>query len=334
MIRTSHYIFIFFGSLFIACTSYNLEFPREATIIQELMPLQGITCPEKLEIKSHFLIVLNSNREDSLFHIYNLKNHELTSAFGMIGRGPNEFIDTWLFNTPFSDFLVNDIQNEQVIYQFSINENGGTILKDKKLPNYILGAMNAAFINDSLYVLDDYLLSHSLQLLTFSDEMPRRSWQHRNPIILNPFIDPNHGKVYANNTRIVYCCEYKKQIDFFDIELNILKSIKFNYNAPERITEGEEHINSSRSYTSSYLGNRYLYASFRGATSKEYNDPFFRGTILEVFDLDGNPIVKYHLDGLAPNFFVVDEETFILYGGRYDGEPVDHLLVYKLKGLS
>ena len=33
-----------------ACTSSTLVFPREEVILQELMPLQGITCPYQLEV--------------------------------------------------------------------------------------------------------------------------------------------------------------------------------------------------------------------------------------------------------------------------------------------
>ena len=58
------------------------------------------------------------------------------------------------------------------------------------------------------------------------------------------------------------------------------------------------------------------------------------GVFLEVFDLDGNPVIRYRLEGLSPVHFVVDEETFTLYGEREDAAPEDHLLVYRLKGLK
>lgn len=54
---------------------------------------------------------------------------------------------------------------------------------------------------------------------------------------------------------------------------------------------------------------------------------------LEVFDMDGNPIARYHLEGRRPTHFAVDEETFTLYGAGEEGEPEDDLLVYNLKGL-
>ena len=335
MTRTFYSILILFCGILTACSSKSdIKFPREATILQELMPLQGITCPAQLEIKSPFLIVHNTKRDDSLFHIYNLRTHELTSAFGVRGRGPNEFIATCLFNTPFSDFLIYEIESADMVHRFGINEDGTPIFMGAKQPNYINGALNAAFINDSLYVLDDHMISPNIQLLTLNDEMPRKSRQYRILSIINPWEDPNLGSIYANDSRVVICYQYKKQIDFLDIDLNLKKSVRFKYDVPANIAVGPESRNTNICYSKSYLGKRYLYALFRGATWDQIlRNPSFRGTILEVFDLDGNPIIKYHLDGLAPNFFVVDEDTFTLYGSRQDGEPEDHLLVYKLKGL-
>ena len=58
------------------------------------------------------------------------------------------------------------------------------------------------------------------------------------------------------------------------------------------------------------------------------------GTILEVFDLNGNPKAKYHLKGRRPVYFAVDEENSVLYGAGENGEPEDHLIVYHLNALS
>lgn len=87
------------------------------------------------------------------------------------------------------------------------------------------------------------------------------------------------------------------------------------------------------SYSAGYLGKRYLYVFFRDASWERYKNIAFRESSLEVFDLDGNPLITYKLNGIAPNSFVVDEVNFTLYGIRDDGEPVDNILVYKLIGL-
>jgi len=118
-----------------------------------------------------------------------------------------------------------------------------------------------------------------------------------------------------------------------DIDLNLIKSVKFKFTKPSTINVQNQEIVKA-SYAYSYFGKRYLYALFFGTSWKEQRETSFRNTFLEVFDLDGNPVVRYRLDGMGPAYFAVDEETFTLYGAGEDCEPEDYLIVYKLKGLS
>ena len=217
-------------------------------------------------------------------------------------------------------------------YVFEINNEGKPVPKEIRQPNYIEGVYNAAFINDSLYVRDDFMMSPTLQLLTFNDELPRKSWRYGNPAILDRFIDPDWGHLYANDSRIVFCYHWKKQIDFMDTNLNLLERVRFKYSSTDPITE-KNQFDVKECYGSGYLGKRYLYALYRGASWNEFKKMSYRGSEIEVYDLDGEPVIKYRFDGIAPRFFVVDEETFTLYGVGADGEPIDNLLVYKLKGL-
>lgn len=151
--RFSHFILIVCWGLVTACNSADPHFSLEDTLTQELMPLQGLTYPVGLEIKYPFLILENGKRTDSLYHIYDLASQELKSAFGVTGQGPDEFISTQLYQTPFSDIFIGDI-DKKLVYRFGINEKGEPVSKGTKQPRYIYGTSNAAFINDSLYVLD------------------------------------------------------------------------------------------------------------------------------------------------------------------------------------
>jgi len=328
--RHPFFILLLCYGLFAACSSNEPTFPIEETLTQELMPLQGITNPSTIEVSHPFLILLNWQRSDSLFHIYDLTNNELKSTFGVEGRGPDEFVNPWLFHTPLSDFLIEDSGKNFLVSRFGIDQGGQPIFKDTKQPNYVEGTANAAFINDSLYVIDAMYLAPSLYLLTFQDELPRKTRQFRNPNIVDFFSDPDMGRVYANDSRIALCYGWKKQIDFMDIDLNLIKRVKFKFDSPPVITpKNEREVN--RSYISGYFGKHYLYAMFLGSSQRE-NTASYRGATLEVYDLNGNPVAKYHFDGVRPGGFVVDEETFTLYGIG-GGDLVDNLVVYKLIGL-
>lgn len=327
--KIPHYFLILFFGLFTSCIS-SPEFLKEYKLAHELMPLKGTTSPCYIEIKHPFLIIQNYNRNDSIFHIYNINSKELKSAFGTIGRGPEEFLSPYLFSTQLQDMFIEDGQD--LLYDYKIDSSGMPILMSKRIPNYIEGVLGAAFINDTLYVRDGMFISADLQLLTFEDELPRKYRQYRDPNIRNCFIDPDYGHTYANSTRIILCYHFKKQIDFMDIDLNLIKRVKFRYTSPEKITE-DNQFETKVSYSTGYLGKRYLYLLFRGTSWNKYKEMGFTDSSLEVFDLDGNPIISYHLNGIAPNSFVVDEVDFTLYGIRDDGEPVDNIIVYKLVGL-
>ena len=321
------FILLLCCGLSITCSPSDPIFPLEEILTQDLMPLQGVTCPELLEVKHPFLILQNDKRTDSLFHIYDLNNYELKSAFGTIGQGPNDILGPWLFATQLSDLLINDVL-KKVIYQFGINEQGQPVLKDIKKPKFIGNISDAAFINDSLYVVDARILAPSLYLFYLTDELPQKTRKYRN--MKNYMIDPDIAEVFANENRIALCYGYKKQIDFMDTDLNLIKRVKFKY-VPSSFLSCEDR---RKSYSTGYLGKRYLYALFLGTEGEIYADLSFRDAVLEVFDLDGNPVIKYRFDGLFPSRFVIDENTFTLYGCRFDGQPEDYLLVYKLKGLS
>ena len=316
--------------LITACNSHDPLFPQEKALTQELMPLQGITSPLRVEVKHPFLIIQNWKQPDSLFHIYDLTNYQLKSAFGVKGQGPNEFVHPWLVQTKLPYFL---IANKQSFLRFDINDKGQPIFKGAKEPKYINRINEAAFINDSLFVVDAQYTGPKLHLLTMQDELPKKSWTYRNPDMIDYYSDPNMGNVSANENRLVFCYGYKKQIDFMDTNFNLIKRVKFNFENPTTINSDNQG-DVKMSYIDNYLGEKYLYALFLGTSWNENKANGTCGTFLEVFDLDGNPIIRYHLEGRRPVYFAVDEKNFTLYGTGEGGDPEDNLLVYKLKGLS
>lgn len=313
-----------------ACSHEGPNFPKEESLLQDLMPLQGITSPIRVEVKPPFLILQNMKQNDSLFHIYNLVDYKLESAFGVIGEGPDEFVLPWLVQTTFSDFLIAD---KHTFYQFGIDEKGQPIFKGTREPKYINTINEAAFINDTSFVVDAQYSGPNLYLLNFHNELPKKSWKYRNPNLIDYIADPNMGNVYANENRIIFCYGYKKQIDFMDTEFNLIKRVNFKFDNPT-IVNSENQGDVKVSYVYSYLGKRYLYALFFGTSWNENRINSTHNTFLEVFDLNGNPVIRYHLKGRRPVYFAVNEETFTLYGAGENGDPEDNLLVYKLKDLS
>ena len=147
--RVYLFILVLCCCLLASCSSIGSGFPLEETLTQELMPLQGITNPMLVEIKSPFLILKNWKMHDSIFHIYDLTSHELKWVFGTEGQGPGEFISPSLFQTQLPGILIGDFGKNEVI-RFDIDRNGQPVFKESQKLVYDNALYDAVFINDTL----------------------------------------------------------------------------------------------------------------------------------------------------------------------------------------
>lgn len=317
-------------ALQVACTSKKeLQFPLEKSIKQELMPLQGLTTPMLVEVRYPYLIMQNIKQNDSLFHIYDLRTNELKCAFGQKGQGPDDFINPILVICQLNDFVIVD---ESTYQFFEINNDGCPILKAKIKPKFDGFISQLGLVNDSVIVGNPAYFNPNIYIYNIDQEAPVKTLKYRDENLMDPILDPNSGQIYANGERIIFSYDYKKEINFMDTEFNLLKKVSFDFAKSDDTLLGSGDENFA--YTTGYLGKRYFYVPYLGQSWKAYQEKGKVGTILEVFDLNGNPIAKYTFEGKSPTFFAVDEETFTLYGTTDDGDPEDCLLVYKLDGLK
>ena len=117
-------------------------FRIEKVLTPELMPLQGLTDPFRLEIKHPYLIVQNSEKlKDSIFHIYDVRNNELKCAFGSIGQGPKEYVMPWLLNNHLPEFIIAN--NSNTFQKFSIDKDGQATMKEKVTPAFQMALSEA-----------------------------------------------------------------------------------------------------------------------------------------------------------------------------------------------
>lgn len=317
-------------ALQVACTSKKEpQFPLEKSIKQELMPLQGLTTPMLVEVRYPYLIMQNRKQNDSLFHIYDLRTNELKSSFGQKGQGPDDFINPRLVISQLNEFVIEDDPTYQF---FEINNDGCPILKAKIKPKFGGFISQLGLVNDSVIVGNPAYFDPNLYIYNIDQEAPVKTLKYRDENLMDPILDPNSGQIYANGERIIFSYDYKKEINFMDTEFNLLKKVSFDFAKSDDTLLGSGDENFA--YTTGYLGKRYFYVTYLGQSWKAYQEKGKVGTILEVFDLDGNLIAKYTFEGKSPTFFAVDEETFTLYGTTDDGDPEDCLLVYKLDGLK
>lgn len=195
------------------------------------MPLHGMTFPVRVEIKNPYMIVQNMKMRNSLFHIYDLRTYTFQTAFGKIGEGPNNFIAPWLMHVPFSDMLLADIAKNR-LYRYTI-QSGDVMLKSDESLLTKKGINGAAFINDSLFVIDaKYYADPHLYVYNLHKKEPVYSLEYGDSHMFIRQVDTGYGNVYVNSERIFFCYGYKKQIDFMDTNFKLIKRLEFDYTEP------------------------------------------------------------------------------------------------------
>ena len=134
------------------------------------MPLQGVTSPMRVEIKHPYLIVQNDKQNDSLFHIYNLTDKKLVGVFGRKGQGPGEFTTPWLVQTYLSDLIVED---NHKFHHYEFDSLGHPVQKESMEAQTVVSIVaEAAFINDSIFVVDERYTGPNLYKFNMNSEIP------------------------------------------------------------------------------------------------------------------------------------------------------------------
>ena len=114
--------------------------------------------------------------------------------------------------------------------------------------------------------------------------------------------------------------EYIKPFDLYDLEtLELKKRIVGEYKLQQPTFKDEELY-----YVSAFAGKKYFYALFKGERNAEGKNP---SNTIEVYDYDGNPVVRYRFD-MPPLFFYPDEKNDCIYATH--PSCMDTLLRYDL----
>ena len=106
----------------------------------------------------------------------------------------------------------------------------------------------------------------------------------------------------------------------YDLETLELKKRSVGEYKPQQPTFQDEELY----YVSAFAGRKYFYALFKGERNAEGKNP---SNTIEVYDYDGNPVVRYRFD-MPPLFFYPDEKNNCIYATH--PSCMDTLLRYDL----
>jgi len=264
-------------------------------------------------------ILVLSSISDTMIHEYDLKMSYIR-GWGNKGASPDEI-------TNFPMFCKGGEANDTLylwgfspvnIRKFSENEVG-FFRKDKdiRLPYY--DSFNFMSISkDSIFYYYDVNNLLIKKVLLNSKKEESISFEKDTKDDRSSAFFSNRGVMDTNTKHIVYAYMYKNQIDIYDKEN--LTLIKRYLTDNDGLDVGQYDL--TRHYTNVVASNKYIYA-YRVDNSHNH--------LLEIYDFDGNSIIKNVLKIPIP-LFVIDESSKSIIGFNFEDE--DHAFIYNVPELN
>ena len=300
----------------------SIVFKESKHLYTDTIPFNAIFHPTFITLTDSIL-VFSSYNTDPLLHFYKTPHLKYMYGTGRKGQNFDEF-------QAFPMICQNSRSNKLHIWGYTpikINEFIFTNDSFKLSKSHILDKYNTFnqlhIVRDSLFIYNS--VPTELSIKKYNLKLKKETGSINFDLDSNnqPFYSSNYGLVSANDSFIVYAYTYKKQIDIYNIStLELNKRIIDKYNFKNPIINDNE--NNTEHYINIISGKKYFYALHRGKSSKNTT---FNTDIIEVFDYNGNPILKYSFD-ISPQIFIVDEENRYMYG--YNNKYEDYILRYKL----
>ena len=299
----------------------EISFPVSKKLTAEKIYVNEIFSPDFVTQSGDFFIIASSLSDTTLF-LYDTPTLTFKNVTGRRGSGPDDiqtfprFCHTvgnnFLYIKGFSPFSIRKISIDSIGNFSFVDEY---LLKQQDEYNF----MN--IIKDSLLI---YYNSNRLSINKYDlksneslDEIKFPKDDHR-----ESFYFQNRGFISANDSFVVHPYIYKRQIDIYSInDFKLHKRISDGKHSPKPSIQGPENI--TYHYLNVYAGEKYFYAMYVGHRENEN----FLDRTLEVYDYEGNPIIRYTFD-IVPFYFAVDEKRGYIYATNSNYE--DYLLRYRL----
>ena len=276
--------------------------------------------PSQLLVKNKYLVTKNA-RKDSLFMIFELPDLKCVSAFGVMGRGPDEFV--------YPPELVETEEDSILFYIYEINTEKIYKVNLKSLkPEYYLtlpkhnkgfdskqifftNNKNAIYVSNTskskmIYTFNKDSLQQGKELLDLAIPGIKGSW--------TTYIGDFGVNMYYG--RIAYAYKYFKRIRILDINSMTERHIVFD---AEELTEGQNDIATLEPTNITHFWGMspkkeafwMLYSGRTPIDVQSANRNNNKYIFVEKYDWNGNPLKRYRLDDWG--YFCMDNQNRTIY---------------------
>ena len=284
------------------------------------MPLETkeITRAVHLLVKDDYLILQNQ-RPDSLFMIFELPEMKCVAAFGRTGRGPDEFGFPKIVKTEEDSILF-------YIYE-QVTDKVYKVAKERMIPECYLtlpkqehfGDKQIVFFDDrtawyaastsrgkNIYYFNNDSLPNEKSMADLAIPRLKGSWTT---------YTGDFGTNFACG-RIAYAYKYFKRLRIIDMSNMNQREIIFD---ADELAKGQNDIQNLEPTNITHFwgmspGQRHFWMAYSGRTPvdvQQANRSNNKFIFIEKYDWNGNPVKRYRLDDWG--YFCVDEKNKTLY---------------------
>lgn len=320
------------------------DFQIEESLSGKKLNIQPLLYPDLVLVLEDYLVI-SETESDTFFHILDKQNFEHIRKTGKAGIAPNELKSS-------SALFKTDKKNQFWGYSLS----GKTLAKYNAIDTFVTSIEEVKPKNDEMYLASKIVPSSTNSFLSTRNNGDEKfvefsfdgqilntfgNWQdmlNLNDIPSNVISSLLQGKLIANEakTHFALACLDADLIEILDIKTGKTISVRGPIHHVPKFTVdyGAGYAMCALNfddiiykYIDATIFKNKIYVGFSGHSFETIDinkeDKFVEQIF--VFDLDGNPLIRYNLDHSIKHF-TVDEDR--IYGITYDENP--GLVVFNL----
>lgn len=325
------YIIILISFLSQSCdcnSNPSFPFTKEKYLIGMVLSVQDsnyLRYPFRIRQSDSLLYILDLHGTEYYCHTFTFPKMRQDSSFALRGNGPEEYlsVENIRLGSDGVPYLL-DANNHSITIHNSYNQ-----IYNKQIPlsRDLIRCLDFALINDSLFLIPDYSGQYRINIVDNSGNIkkqlfhiPTRNKQvPKTPDIVlaqawRSFIDYN-----PVNDILAMVTQLGQVIEIYNLKTNETINILYGkFGEPEFASQGVHAVPTGiMGYSDVHVGKDKIFTLFWGTSFKDIRkeNPYNRtegGNIIQVFGLDGTPLIQYNLDKYITGFSINEENNSLL----------------------
>lgn len=312
--------------LFVACTPITTR--PKGTFTQELharqIPISPVIDPDNMTLAGDYVVTCSS-RCDTILSFFHREDLSFKGSKGIKGGGPEDYTMPWLYNGLDGNLYVRGFNQPNAVAQFAMPKNHPYQLQRIYKPDAELFCLNFGTVLDSLLI--GYRQANNITLSVYDlanhQLLSNKTFEVNEENSMGSMQENKGIPAVTRKGTVAYAYKCQNRIDFFHIDEQYqLQEISTVEDAQNTNTQFNDPTGIKTYYVNIVGTENKFYALCRNGHPDGNND------VLEVYTAQGEPIVTYQFDNVAPLLYCIDEKKRLLYGYRYD--MPDTFLIYSL----